>query len=149
MKQTSHGINVFEEIDSSMSFKEWRDLIAAAAGDGTAKLSDMEIINNLFTEYVDYLKSCDGEVKSELLAMIEALQNGLDGVIEKNSNGDIVIGRNSNVIFDNGLGSNLTNGILHVLGVDVASYFRTKHYIISEEEINGDYHLRVKYNTNA
>ena len=149
MKQTSHGINVFEELDSSLSFKEFRDILAALTQEEAENPSDMEIINDLFTEYVELAKSSAGEAKSYAEQAINELQKTMEDLINKDSNGNIVIGgdseNGSNVIINDGLGTQIVNGILTVLGVQANDFYRTKNYVIKETQVGGVPHLRISY----
>lgn len=149
MKQTSHGINVFEELDSSLSFKEFRDILAALTQEESENPSDMEIINDLFTEYVELAKSSAGDAKAYAEQAVDELQKTMDSLINKDSDGNIVIGggseNGSNVIINDGLGTQIINGILTVLGVQANDFYRTKNYVIKEMDVSGVPHLRISY----
>lgn len=149
MKQTSHGINVFEEIDSSLSFKEFRDILAALTQEEAQNPSDMEIIDKLFTEYVELAKSAAGDAQSYAERVTKALQDAVETLIDKDDNGNIIIGggseNGSNVIINDGLGTQIVNGILTILGVQANDFIRTKNYVAKEIEVNGAPHLRISY----
>lgn len=150
MQKTPNQLNVFESVDSSLSFKQWRDLMAAKTQDTTTEDdSNMEKIDKLFTDFVATLKASDGEVRAYAEMLINQFKKDSSDIINKDENGNITIGggleNGAGIIFNDGVGSSLINGILTVLGVEASDYLRLTNYVIKEVNVGGTPHLRVSY----
>lgn len=154
MQKTPNQLNVFESVDSSLSFKQWRDLMAAKTQETTTEDdSNMEKIDKLFTDFVNTLKASDGEVRAYAEMLINQFKQDSSDIIDKDENGNITIGggleNGAGIIFNDGVGSSLINGILTVLGVEAKDYLRLTNYVFKEVNVNGTPHLRVSYSPNA
>lgn len=154
MQKTPNQLNVFESVDSSLSFKQWRDLMAAKTQETTTEDdSNMEKIDKLFTDFVNTLKASDGEVRAYAEMLINQFKKDSSDIINKDENGNITIGggleNGAGIIFNDGVGSSLINGILTVLGVEAKDYLRLTNYVFKEVNVNGTPHLRVSYSPNA
>lgn len=154
MQKTPNQLNVFESVDSSLSFKQWRDLMAAKTQETTTEDdSNMEKIDKLFTDFVNTLKASDGEVRAYAEMLINKFKQDSSDIIDKDENGNITIGggleNGAGIIFNDGVGSSLINGILTVLGVEAKDYLRLTNYVFKEVNVNGTPHLRVSYSPNA
>lgn len=150
MQKTPNKLDVFEAVDSTLSFKEWRDKMAAKTEETTIEDdSNMEKIDRLFTDFVNSLKAADGEVKAYADTLIEALKKESADLINKDENGNIIIGQGSEngsgVIFNDGLGSSLINGILQVVAVETKDYIRLPNYVFREVDVDGIPHMRISY----
>lgn len=148
-KTAHYDLTVFDEEQSTLTFKEWRQ---AVAGNGTAAdgsdFSDIQKIDALLFELATSIENG-----------ISGMQNFTDDAIAKlkeesantiaNSGSDILIGGETGapISFNDGVEiSKLENGTFKLNGVEV-DHIKIKNYLIKYN--NGNDHLQFVYRQNT
>lgn len=144
-KTAHYNLTVFDEEQSTLTFKEWRQ---AVAGNGTAAdssdFSDMQKIDALLFELATSIENGIQGMQNFTNDAIAKLKNDSEDTIANNEAGILVGGKDGSPIsFNDGVEiSKLENGTLTVNSVEV-DHIRIKNYVIRHNA--GNDHLQFIY----
>ena len=144
-KTPNYGLNIFDDTQTTLTFKEFRKLLAGI-GLTEDDYSNMQKIDAV-------LKKCEVSIQNNLDAsknyteeQIAAFKALNDKIIKDVENGNLVIGEESNkpIEFHDGAQiSYLKDGVFIVNGIEV-NYIRIVDYLLRFNPQNG--HLQISYN---
>lgn len=147
-KTQNYGLNIFSDEQTSLTFKEFRQMLAGI-GASDAEYSNMQKIDAI-------LKQCSTSIDENLAAaknyteeQIATFKKANDEIIKALEDGSLVIGGEEGrpiEFHDGSQASYLKNGIFTVGGVE-AGYLRIVDYILKYNHSNG--HLQISYKPKA
>lgn len=147
----NYGLKLFGDDQTSLTFKEFRQIMAGANSDSTVvtELSNMQKVDNV-------LKQCATAIDNNLISsknyteeQIAAFKLLNDELIKATEDGNLVIGGENGtpIRFNDGAQiSYLSDGVFSVNGIEV-DYIRIVDYILKYNPTNG--HLQISFKPKA
>jgi len=143
-KTVNYGFNIFGDDQTSLTFKEFRKLLAGT-GNTEAEFSNMQKIDAVLKQYATAINDNLLSSKNYTEEQIAAFKLINDELIKSNEDGNLIIGgeKGKPIEFrDGSTVSYLGNGVFTVNGVEV-DYVRIVDYILKFNPTNG--HLQISY----
>ena len=143
-KTTNYGLTIFDDIQTSLTFKEYRKILSGIGTDEST-YSNMQIIDHV-------LKQCDTSIQENLAAaknyteeLIAQFKKESEDIIKGTDDGKVVIGGEDGKPIDFNDGayiSHLQDGVFTVRGVET-DYIRIVDYVLKYNSNNK--HLQLSY----
>lgn len=142
-KTLNYGLTIFDDAQTSLTFKEWRNYMAGIGAD-EATYSNMQKIDALFKKYEKAIDDCLNSSKNYAEELIERLKKENEEVIKDDGDKIVIGGENGKPIDinDGSQTSHIENGVLTINGVEV-SFVRIRDYVLRYNDNNK--HLQLSY----
>lgn len=143
-KTQNYGLNIFSDEQTTLTFKEFRQLLAGANSAETG-LSNMQKIDSILKQYANAIDNTLSAAKNYSEEQVAAFKLLNDELIKSTNGGNLIVGGEDGkpIEFRDGTQiSYLGNGIFTVNGVEV-DYIRIVDYMIRYNPSNK--HLQITY----